>query len=67
MEANQLSTEHTLKVLLRNRYHRADVELSDPIRLDDCSSLDVLIEAADAMDLKRTEEFLVATFLGKIM
>jgi hypothetical protein len=66
MEANQLSTENTLKVLLRNRYHRVDAQLPVPVHLDDVACLNKLIEAADAMDLGDAEEFLVTTFFSNI-
>jgi hypothetical protein len=66
MEANQLSTENTLKVLLRNRYHRVDVQIAFPLHLDDVACLDKLVEAADALDLSAVEEFLITTFLGTL-
>jgi hypothetical protein len=64
MEANQLSTENTLKVLLRNRYQRVDAQIAFPLHLDDVACLDRLVEEADSLDLSAVEEFTVATFLG---
>lgn len=64
MEANQLSNEVNLKLLLKNRYHRLDVEFATEVSLDAVDALDDLIAVADAVDLTETEQFLFSTFLA---
>ncbi len=64
MEANQLSNEVNLKLLLKNRYHRLDVEFSTDVALDAVDALDDLIAVADGVDLDDTEQFIFSTFLA---
>jgi hypothetical protein len=58
------SNEHTLKLLLRQRYHRIDTDLHEEMALDDVYALNELIAAADAVDLTETIEYLFTSFLA---
>lgn len=66
MEASSLSNEHTLKMLLRQRYHRIDADLGPEIALDDIYALQRLVDAADAVDLTETIDFLYSSFLADL-
>ena len=63
MEANQLSIEHTLRLMLKNRYHRLDAELETECVIDDSGAIDRLIAAADSLDLSEVEEFCLSEFI----
>lgn len=63
MEATMLTTEHTLNLLLKNRYHNVDHTYDEPVLLDDVAVVDELIVQADSLDLTLAEEFIVTTFL----
>ena len=64
MEANQLSNEVNLKLLLKTRYQRIDTEIPTSISLDSVDCLDELIGIADAVDLEEAEHFIANTFLA---
>lgn len=63
MEANQLTNEHTLRMLLLQRYHRVDTNLPLEIALDDVTTVDRLIQVADSVDLTDTIEYIYSSFL----
>jgi hypothetical protein len=64
MEANQLSNEVNLRLLLKNRYHRIDMQFDTDVALDAVDALDDLIRVADSVDLSEAEEFILAHFSG---
>ena len=64
MEANQLSNEVNLKLLLKSRYHRIDTEIASTILLDSVDAMDELICIADTVDLSEAEHWIRTTFMG---
>ncbi len=64
MEANQLSNEVNLKLLLKSRYNRIDVQFDSEVALDAVDALEHLVTVADAVDLTEAEEFILKHFVG---
>jgi hypothetical protein len=64
MEANQLSNEVNLRLLLKNRYHRIDMQFDTDVPLDAVDAIDDLIRVADSVDLSEAEAFILAHFSG---
>ncbi len=64
MEANQLSNEVNLRLLLKNRYHRVDVQFEIDVALDAVDALEHLVAVADKVDLSEAEEFILTHFSG---